>query len=80
MTIPEIDELVNWVKSNVLDMPKTGDVTAFRSQDTRSNTGLDLTADQTTPKPTWAEMDAPTEYEFPLSLLENILGLDHIQN
>jgi len=78
MTIPEIDELVSWVKSNVLDMPATSEGVAFDNLYVGSNAEPEFTADQTKPKPTWAEMAGPTEYDFPLSLLENILGLDRV--
>lgn len=82
MEIREVNELVNWVNFNVLDMPKSGNDIAFRSPDVvsdiGSNTGPDLTADETKSRPTWADMNAPTEYDFPLSLLEHILGLDRI--
>lgn len=82
MEIREVDEFVNWVNFNVLDMPKSSDDIAFRSPDVVSDIGSDtesdLTAGQTKSRPTWADMNAPTEYDFPMSLLEHILGLDRI--
>ena len=86
MEIREVNEFVNWVNFNVLDMPKSGDDIAFRSPDVVSDIGSDigsdtesdLTAGQTKTRPTWANMNAHTEYDFPMSLLEHILGLDRI--
>jgi len=86
MTIPEIDELVNWVKRNVLDMPKSGDDMAFGYADVGLNAELDSMADRTRLsgagddiRPSRAELvNVPTEYDYPLSLLEHILGLDRV--
>jgi len=78
MTVREIDEVVDWVKSNILDMPKTDVDIGFKVPDVVSNTGFDPAEDQTTLRPTWADRNAPAEFEFPLSLLEHILGLDRI--
>ena len=78
MDIQELDEFIDWVKSNILDMPKTREDIASNVQVIDSDTGSDLTTKSVKSEPTWAEMNAPAEYDFPLSLLEHILGLDRV--
>jgi len=79
VTIPEIDEFVNWVIRNVLDMPESDDDMSFGYRDAGSYAGRDAMVDQTELRPTRAELiNVPTEHDFPLSLLEYILGLDRI--
>jgi hypothetical protein len=80
MDVQEIDALFNWVKCNVWDMPKDGDDIAFIDSDSGPYTGPDISADEIQSTSAWVDRNAPAEYDFPLSLLEHILGLDRIEN
>lgn len=78
MAIREFDEFVDWVKNNIFDEAQAEDNAALESTDTISNRSEAIKATQPALKHARSYVDAPTEYDFPLSLLETILGLDRV--
>ena len=76
MKIREVDDFVNWFKNNVFDLPQGSEDMDFRGPKIAATTAYGRPVDQVILNPSREEMDIPTEYNFPLSLLEDILGLD----
>ena len=77
MNIQEIDDLVNWFKRNVFDLPKEEDGIEIRLSENTSNAGKRLLRDSANLYPDRSNVEAITEYEFPINLLEQILGIEH---
>jgi len=70
MKVQELDDLTNWFKSNVLDYFQEGIAIDMK------NTADGLCADSAHLNHTQSDKSAITEYEYPLSLLEHIIGID----
>lgn len=76
MKIREVDDFVNWFKNNVFDFPQGSENSDVYAPIMSTTTGQGKMSKQANLGSTRAEMDRPTEYDFPLSLLEHILGID----
>jgi len=70
MKVQELDDLTNWFKSNVLNyFQERNDINMINTVD-------GLCADSAHLNHTQSDKTAITEYEYPLSLLEHIIGID----
>jgi len=77
MNIPEIDNLLNWFRSNVFDVPNEKGGVELKSSENRSNAVKNIPFEGANLYPSRSDLEDITEYDFPLSLLENILGIEH---
>ena len=78
MTIREVDDFVNWFKTNVLDIPQSGNDSDGRGPESPTNRSYGHSRGHIHLDRTETEADTRTEYDFPLSLWEHILGLDRL--
>jgi len=76
MKIREFDDLVNWVKSNVLDFPQASNESGIRSLENNASAAHGRYADPKNLKRARLDVNAPTEYEYSDRLFEHIIGLD----
>ena len=85
MSVREFDDFVKWLKRNFIDMPETDECLDMTGSQSEGIIGTGLAAAESAAEaaavnlgPSRADMDRPTEYDFPISLLESILGLDRL--